>query len=150
MLGCTIDPGRLEKAMSYESSVHVEGESDGCVVPTKEPNKGRLFPAEALEGRRPAKENATQATAPRTQSRTSESTALRGVREVARRDKRTQFTALLHHVTVTRLRESYHALQREAAPGVDGLTWREYGTDLEPRLADLHGRVHRGLYPASS
>ena len=73
---------------------------------------------------------------------------LRGVREVARRDKRTRFTALLHHVTVQRLRDSYYALKREAAPGIDGVTWQEYGTDLDEKLADLHRRIHRGTYRA--
>ena len=118
--------------------MHVGGESDGRVVPAKCPNKGEQAPAEGMEGRRPTKENIGQATPPRTQSRTSELSDLRGVREAARRDKRTRFTALLHHVTVQRLRDSYYALKREAAPGVDGVTWQEYGTDLDEKLADLH------------
>jgi retron-type reverse transcriptase len=101
-----------------------------------------------MEGRRPAKENIGQATPPRTQSRTSELSGLRGVREVARRDKRARFTALLHHVTPQLLRDSYHALKREAAPGVDRVTWEEYGTDLDEKLADLHRRIHQGTYRA--
>jgi RNA-directed DNA polymerase len=101
-----------------------------------------------MEGRRPTKENIGQATPPRTRSRTSESSALLGVREVARRDKQTRFTALLHHVTTGLLRDSYYALKREAGPGVDGVTWREYGTDLDERLVDLHCRIHRGTYRA--
>jgi hypothetical protein len=101
-----------------------------------------------MEGRRPAKENIVQATAPRTQSRTSELSDLNGVGKAAREGKRTQFTALLHHVTVGLLRDSYYALKRDAAPGVDGLTWEEYETELEPRLANLHGRVHLGTYRA--
>jgi RNA-directed DNA polymerase len=88
--------GRLEKAMSRESDMHAGGESDGCVVPTKGPNKGGRPPAEGLEGRRPSKENIGQATAPRTQSRISELSDLLGVRKAARKDKRTRFTALLH------------------------------------------------------
>ena len=59
-----------------------------------------------------------------------------------------QFTALLHHLTVGLLRESFYALKRKAAPGVDGVTWREYETGLEDRLDDLHSRVHRGAYRA--
>jgi hypothetical protein len=59
-----------------------------------------------------------------------------------------RFTALLHHVTPTLLEESYYALKREAVPGVDGVTWREYGEDLQARLANLHGRIHRGAYRA--
>jgi len=140
--------GRLEKALSRKSNMHVVGESDGRIVPAKCPNKGEQAPAEGMEGRRPTKENIGQATPPRTRSRTSESSALRGVREVAQRDKRTRFTALLHHVTTELLRNSYYALKREAAPGVDGLTWQEYGTDLERKLADLHSRIHRGTYRA--
>lgn len=73
---------------------------------------------------------------------------LHGVREVARRDKRTRFTALLHHVTAERQRDSYYALKRDAAPGVDGVTWREYETDLDAKLAELHCRIHRGTYRA--
>jgi hypothetical protein len=122
--------GRLEKALSPKSKMHVDGESDGRIVPTKCPNNGEQPPAEDMEGRRPAKENIGQATAPRTQSRTGESSDLHGVHEVARRDKRTRFTALLHHVTMKLLRDSYYALKRDAAPGVDGVTWQEYETDL--------------------
>jgi len=70
------------------------------------------------------------------------------VREAAQRDKRVRFTALLHHVTVERLRASFLALKREAVPGVDGVTWRQYHTDLDTRLAALHERVHRGTYRA--
>ena len=140
--------GRSEKALSPKSNMNIVGESDGRIVPAKCPNNGGQAPAEGMEGRRPAKENIGQATAPRTRSRTSESSALLGVREVARRDKRTRFTALLHHVTPELLRDSYYALKREAAPGVDGVTWQEYGTDLEGRLVDLHHRIHQGTYRA--
>ena len=134
--------------MSPKATVDVGGESDGREVPTKCPNNGGQPPAEGMEGRRPAKENVEQATTLRTQSRASESSGLLGVREVARKDKRAQFTALLHHVTVARLQESFYALKREAAPGVDGTTWREYETDLDAKLTSLHGRVHQGTYRA--
>jgi RNA-directed DNA polymerase len=76
------------------------------------------------------------------------SQGLHGVRERARKEKQEQFTALLHHVTVDLLRESYYGLKRNAAPGVDGVRWEEYQTGLEDRLHDLHGRVHRGAYRA--
>jgi len=92
--------GRLEKAMSQETNMHAGGESDGCVLPTKCSNKGGKPPAESMEGRQPAKENIGQATAPRTQSRTSELSDLHGVRKAAHKDKRMRFTALLHHVTI--------------------------------------------------
>jgi len=76
------------------------------------------------------------------------SQGLQGVRQRARENKQERFTALLHHVTVERLGESYLALKRKAAPGVDGVTWQEYQTGLSERLIDLHGRVHRGAYRA--
>ena len=134
--------------MSPKSNMDVAGESDGRVVPAKCPNNGEQAPAEGMEGRRPTKENIGQATRPRTQSRTSELSDLHGVREVAGREKRTRLSALLHHVTTALLRDSYYALKRDAAPGVDGVTWQEYETDLEEKLADLHRRVHRGTYRA--
>ncbi len=81
-------------------------------------------------------------------TRPSVSSGLLGVREVARKEPRTRFTALLHHVTVDLLRDSYFALKREAAPGVDGVTWEQYGTDLETKLVNLHSRVHQGTYRA--
>jgi RNA-directed DNA polymerase len=140
--------GRLEKAVSQKSNMYVGGESDGRVVPTRCPNKGGQPQAEGMEGRRPTKENIGQTTAPRTQSRISELSDLLGVRKVARKEKRTRFTALLHHVTVRVLRASYYALKRDAAPGVDGLRWKEYETDLDEKLADMHRRIHRGTYRA--
>jgi group II intron reverse transcriptase/maturase len=70
------------------------------------------------------------------------------VRQVARKDRDGRFTALLHHVSVDRLREAYRAISPNAAPGVDGVTWRDYGADLEVNLQDLHARVQRGAYRA--
>lgn len=108
---------RVEKGMSSKSTMHVGGESDGRVVPTNGSNKDGQPSAESPEGRRPTKENIEQPTPLRTQSRASESRGLLGVREVARKDKRAQFTALLHHVTVAQLQESFYALKR-------GRAWR--------------------------
>jgi retron-type reverse transcriptase len=73
---------------------------------------------------------------------------LSGVRQASKDRKQEQFTALLHHVTVGLLRESFYALKRQASPGVDGITWGQYETGLEDRLIDLHSRVHRGAYQA--
>jgi len=70
------------------------------------------------------------------------------VREVARRDKDARFTALLHHVDLVRLRKAYGAIRPQAAPGVDGVTWAEYGQGLEANLRDLHARVQAGRYRA--
>ncbi len=76
------------------------------------------------------------------------SPGLERVREAAKRDGSLRFTSLLHHVTEQMLREAYEALNPKAAPGVDGMRWREYGQGLQARLQDLHGRLHRGAYRA--
>jgi group II intron reverse transcriptase/maturase len=73
---------------------------------------------------------------------------LERVRLAARKDREARFTALLHHITVDRLREAYLAISPVAAPGVDGVRWRDYGVDLEANLRDLHARVRRGAYRA--
>ena len=141
--------GRSEQADGRTFDMHGCGESDGCIVPRKLPNKGGdNLPAEAVEGRRPTKGNTIQTATPRTQGRTRVSLGLYGVREVARRDKRARFTALLHHVTIELLWDSFYRLKRQAACGVDGLTWSEYEVNLEERLYDLHDRLHRGSYRA--
>src|SRR5262249_42072352 len=104
--------------------------------------------AEVVEGRPVTKENIMKSNTRLTQSGKRVSQGLRGVRERARSNKEERFTALLHHVTIDKLRESFHALKRKAAPGVDGVRWKEYATGLEDRLKDLHSRVHRGAYQA--
>ena len=70
------------------------------------------------------------------------------VRRVARRDKDVRFTTLLHHVSVDRLEAAYRAIRPGAAPGIDGVTWKDYGQDLEANLRDLHARIQRGAYRA--
>jgi retron-type reverse transcriptase len=95
------------------------------------------------------KENAGQPNTYPTQSGKGVSQGLAGVRKAARENKEMKFTALLHHLTVDLLRESFYSLKRKAAPGVDGVTWQEYEEGLEDRLTDLHGRVHRGAYRAT-
>jgi RNA-directed DNA polymerase len=120
--------------MSDKTHMHGDGESDSGVVPAKQPNKSGQPPAEAVEGRPLTKENMDQPNQYRTQKRKSWSSKLAHVREAAKKDKKLKFTALLHHVTVDLLRDSYGALKRGAAPGVDGVTWQEYGEDLEERL----------------
>jgi RNA-directed DNA polymerase len=134
--------------MSRESDANVGGESDGRVLPAKCPNKAGRPAAEGTEERRPTKENTGQTTASQIQSWGNALDGLRRVREAAKRDKRVRFTALLHHVSVALLSNSFYVLKREAAPGVDGLTWQIYETDLDKRLEDLHSRVHRGTYRA--
>jgi RNA-directed DNA polymerase len=102
--------GRSGKAKSHTPDVHVTGKSDDCVVPMKPANEAAAAVEESVEGRRSIKGNVTERAAPRTQSRKRVSTGLCGVRDVARRDKRVCFTALLHHVTVDRLQEGFFAL----------------------------------------
>ena len=134
--------------MSGKSLMYGQGESYHGVVPTKQPNKGGEPPAEVAEGRPWTKENTPQSNPCRTPSRESGLSGLERVRETARKNGKLKFTALLHHVTVELLRESYFCLKRQAAPGVDGVTWQEYGEGLTDRLADLHGRIHRRAYRA--
>jgi RNA-directed DNA polymerase len=123
-------------------------ESDSGTVPMNHSNKDGKPLAENEEGRPLIKENTLQPNTHPTQSEARVSQGLRGVRKAARENKDTKFTALLHHVTVDLLRESFYALKRKAAPGVDGMTWWEYEAGLEDRLTDLHSRVHRGAYRA--
>ena len=128
--------------------MHDRGKSDGPVVPAKLPNKPAVPGAEVVEGRGPAEGNTASETRPGRRAGLGVSSDLDRVRQVARKDKDVRFTALLHHVTVDRLREAYRAISPSAAPGVDGVTWRDYGLDLEANLRDLHARVHRGAYRA--
>jgi len=136
------------KADRREPAIYAGEKSDTPKVPEKLLNKG-LGPAEAVEGRGVAKGNANQTPAPRTQSRSScASMGLEGVRKAARGNKRLRFTALLHHITPSLLVDSFYALQRNAAAGVDRVTWREYEPILLERVKDLHQRIHTGAYRA--
>ena len=101
-----------------------------------------------MEPRAGAKGNADQQTTCRAQNRESVSHALERIREVARHKKKEKFTSLLHHVTIDLLRAAFVKLKRDAAPGVDGMTWEAYEIDREARLRDLHSRVHSGRYRA--
>lgn len=126
-------------------------QSDGRVVPEKSPNALQPRGAEGMEGRRPAKGNAVQPAMPRTQSRDNGmGAALERIRQAVERDKRAKLTALYHHVyNIDHLREGYFNLKRQAAPGVDGETWQQYGQDLESNLQDLSRRLRRGAYRAT-
>ncbi len=124
------------------------GKSDGPVVPAKLPNNALGGAAEVVEGRGPAEGNAARETRAGLRAGVGVSSDLDRVRRVARKDKDARFTALLHHVDVDRLRAAYLALRPKAAAGVDGVTWHDYGQNLEENLKDLHVRVHRGGYRA--
>ena len=122
------------------------GHSQGA---PKEPGEGGKPHAEGVEGSGQAKGNAIPQNMLRTQGRESVPSARERIRQAAETDKGRRFTALLHHVyNIDNLREAYFGLKRDAAPGVDGETWRAYGEQLEVHLADLSGRLQRGAYRA--
>src|SRR6266545_7760755 len=125
------------------------GKSDRSVVPAKSPNKAGQPATEEMEGRGLTKGNLQQQNASRTPSRTDAPSALERVRQAAKGDKKMRFTALLHHIyNLETLRMAYFSLKKEAAPGVDGETWRHYGEELEKNLQDLSERLKRGAYRA--
>jgi RNA-directed DNA polymerase len=125
------------------------GKSDRPVVPSKSPNKAGQPAAEGMEGSGLTKGNLPQQNASRTPSRMDAPSALERVRQAASKDKEMRFTALLHHIyNPETLRRAYSSLKKEAAPGVDGETWRHYGEDLEHNLQDLSHRLKRGAYRA--
>jgi RNA-directed DNA polymerase len=123
--------------------------SDRSMVPKKSSNKTGQPAEEEMEGRDLAKGNLRQQNTLRTQSRGSVPSALERVRQAARKDKETRFTALFHYVyDLEMLRWAFFQLKKEAAPGVDGETWRHYLEDLEKSLQDLSARLQRGAYRA--
>src|ERR1700682_5427444 len=125
------------------------GKSDRPTVPGKSPNKAGQPATEGMEGRGLAKGNLPQQNASRTPSREDALSALERVRQAASKDKKLRFTALLHHIyNPETLRMAYFSLKKEAAPGVDGETWRNYGETLEDNLQDLSHRLKRGAYRA--
>ena len=128
--------------------MHGREKSDPAIVARKPTNKAGQPAAEPVEPRAGAEGNAGRQSTRRAQNRASVSQALDRVRQAARHRKKERFTTLLHHLSPDLLRAAFFALKRDAAPGVDGLTWRDYEADLEPRLADLHARVQRGAYRA--
>ena len=142
------EQGRSAKVINRTADTHVLAKSDCAVVPVNPPNKGGKPSAEAGEGRAQTKENIVQSHMHPTQSGKRMSQGLDGVRKAARERKQERFTALLHHLSVELLRDSFYALQRKASPGIDGVTWAEYETGLEDRLVDLRSQVHRGAYRA--
>lgn len=127
---------------------HEREKSDLPKVARKLANAGDGATAEPVERRGGAKGNTNRTRTRRTPSRASVFPGLARVRERARTEKKERFTALLHHIDLDLLRAGFSWLKRDAAPGVDGVTWKEYEQDLDIRLADLHARIHRGAYRA--
>lgn len=124
------------------------GKSDDLIVPTSPSNKAASAVAETGEERGSAKGNTDHPTRPGHRAGHGVPSGLARVRQRAQQDKETRFTALLHHVSVDRLREAYWAISPKASAGVDGVTWAAYGQRLESNLYDLHARVHSGAYQA--
>ena len=129
--------------------MHGRGESNSATVAGKPTNKAERSAAEPVEPRAEAEGNASQQSTGRAQSRETVSQALERIRQAAARQrKKEKFTALLHHISIELLGQAFFELKEDAAPGVDGLTWRTYEADLDRNLTDLHERVHRGAYRA--
>jgi len=138
--------------------MHGREKSDSAIVagkptnkagqPAAEPSAARPNAAVPVERRVGTKGNADQQSTCRTQRRESVSQALERIRKVARERKKERFTALFHHINTALLEEAFFELQKNAAPGVDGMTWKDYEADLERNIEDLHGRVQRGAYRA--
>ena len=122
--------------------MHDPEKSDSGIVAAKQANKAGRPVTEPAEPRPGTKGNEGQ----QNTYRARVTQALDRVRKAARLKKKERFTALLHHITVDTLQTAFYALRRKAAPGVDGMTWQDYEADLQPRLRELHKRVHRGAY----
>ncbi|GEO16435.1 maturase [Microvirga aerophila] len=128
--------------------MHEPEKFDLAIVATRPPNNAGAPAAEGAEPRAGTEGNTGHPRTLQTQSRACVSPGLDRVRHAARQRKKEKATALMHHVTVDLLREAFQALERQAAPGVDSLTWQDYEANLEVNLQDLHHWVHRGSYRA--
>ena len=123
--------------------------SDRPVVVTKSTNKATEVAAERMERRGLAKGKTPRQNTDRTLDRIIVQSALGRIRQAAVKDKRQRFTGLMHHIyNLSMLREAYYGLKRDAAPGVDGETWRDYGENLGSNLQELSARLRRGAYRA--
>jgi group II intron reverse transcriptase/maturase len=136
------------KERTRRIDIDVNRESDGVILPEKQPNKAIPVAAEVVEVRTPAKRNAGEKATDQTQSWAPVSCGLEGVRRRAMEDKTCCFTALLHHITPELLRESFYKLNRKAEDGIDSMSWEAYEEELEERLPKLHEEIHKGSYRA--
>ena len=138
--------GPGEEGKGRTLTVHDTRESDNGILPRKPPNNEQLSVLAGVEGRPLTKGNTRQSPAVRTQSRGTASRGLRRVRQAAKRDAHLRFTALFHHLSLEVLGESFYQLERDAAPGIDGVTWHGYKANLGENLRALHARIHQGRY----
>jgi len=123
--------------------------SGPAIVAEKSTNEAERSGLEPMEPRAGTEGKAISQSAFRTLGRADASQARERIRQAARRNKKEQFTALLHHVTKEALEDAFYGIARNAAAGIDGVTWRDYEADLERKLADLHSRVQSGAYRAT-
>src|ERR1700730_9922189 len=128
--------------------MHGRGKSDSAIVAVNPVNNAEPSATEPEEPRAETKGNADQQSTYRAQNWASVTQALGRIRQAARHKKKERFTTLFHHISTDLLEKSFHSLKREAAPGVDGLTWRDYEADLARKLEDLHAPGPRGAYRA--
>src|SRR5438270_7542505 len=128
--------------------MHGHEKSDPAIVAKKPANNAGQPAAERVERRAGTEGNAGQQSTRRAQDRESVSQALERVRQVAKQRRKERFTSLFHHINSATLRTAFFALKRDAAAGVDGVTWQDYEADLDLRIEDLSDRVHRGAYRA--
>ncbi len=136
------------KGKSYKAAMYGLWKSDNNIVPEKPANKKAKAFAEQVEGRALTEGNTLNTAAVRTQGRGAASISLQGVRRKAQQDKGARFNNLFHHINKELLTESFYSLKRNAAAGVDEMTWHEYKEGLAERIVDLRMRVHAGGYRA--
>jgi RNA-directed DNA polymerase len=141
-------PEREEKPMRRKSEMDGGKQSDSVILPTKAPNKERRCSAEGLEVRTLTKRKERKASSDWVQNQKKLPDGLERIRQRAGKEKDVRFTALMHHMNLERLKQAYQELNCKAAPGVDGVTWEEYGNNLENNLESLLEKLHKGTYHA--
>lgn len=139
---------RSGKARKHNPDVNATEQSDRGIVPENGRNNSGQTEADAREGRTRAKENLKEETGSGTQRPNLPVDAIRRVREAARKNRNLRFNNLLHLITPDLLLRSFEGLNRKAAPGIDGVVWKEYEQGVGARVIDLHSRIHRGSYRA--
>ena len=100
---------------------------------------------ERADGQRGQSTHARERSSPET----SVSSTLAALSEKARREPKHRFRSLSRLLDRRMLRESFHALKRKAAPGIDGVTHAAYSEALESNLAALEMRLKEGRYRAT-
>jgi RNA-directed DNA polymerase len=140
--------GRPGKDQCRTPGLQAFEESDRVIVPQSRTNNGTAVPAEFGEGRARTERNGRDEAAPRTQSRTRASFGLPHVRRRAKADRQARFNNLFSHLTPELLRDSFYQLNRDASPGIDGVTWDAYASGMDLSIPDLHERLHSGRYRA--